>query len=170
MTSCLLPTKISFTWLLRYVHRVCFAWKHSEPLDNKSLLHKVKPLPVRVSFVWTKVIQQQLTVASESYKLDVAWSRLTSVAVVQVGELVPLVVLDEAEEGALDIWSHLDDELLISIQRKARRYKGDVESPTKWCDGVHRLLVVEPKDGVHSSWELWTDWSRGQRELVRFAG
>lgn len=36
----------------------------------------------------------------------------TSVAVVKVGELVPLVVLNEAEQWALDIGPHLDDKLL----------------------------------------------------------
>lgn len=51
---------------------------------------------------------------------------LTSITVVQIGELVPLIVLDEAEEGPLDIGSHLDNELLISIQGEAGRYEGDV--------------------------------------------
>lgn len=58
-------------------------------------------------------------------------SRLTSIAVVKVGKLVPLVVLDEAEEGTLDVRSHLDDELLVPIQRETWRYKGDMECPTK---------------------------------------
>lgn len=40
---------------------------------------------------------------------------LTSIAVVQVGKLVPLVVFDEAEEGSLDIRPHLDDKLLVPI-------------------------------------------------------
>lgn len=56
---------------------------------------------------------------------------LTSVAVIQVGELVPLVVLNEAEERALDIWSHLNDELLSPIQGEAWCYEGDMERPTK---------------------------------------
>ncbi len=76
---------------------------------------------------------------------------LTSVAVVQVGKLVPLVVLDEAEQWPLDIRSHLDDKLLVPVQREAGCYKGDMERPTKRCDGVDRLLVVESKNGVNSS-------------------
>lgn len=92
-------------------------------------------------------------------------SGLTSVAVIQVGKLVPLVVLNEAEEGTLDVGSHLDDELLVPIQREARRYEGDVQRPTERRDGVHRLLVVEAEYGVHSSWELWTDWSRGRTSV-----
>lgn len=56
---------------------------------------------------------------------------LTSITVVQVGKLVPLVVLDKAEEGPLDIWSHLDDKLLIPVQGEAGRYEGDMERPTK---------------------------------------
>lgn len=76
---------------------------------------------------------------------------LTSIAVVQVGKLVPLVVLDKAEEGPLDVRSHLDDELLIPIQREAGRYEGDMERPAKGCDGVDRFLVVESENGVNSS-------------------
>lgn len=78
-------------------------------------------------------------------------TRLTSVTVVQVGKLIPLVVLDEAEEGPLDIGSHLDDELLIPVQGEAGRDEGDVERPTKGRDGVHGLLVVESENCVNSS-------------------
>lgn len=74
----------------------------------------------------------------------------TSVTVVQVGKLVPLVVLDEAEEGSLDIGPHLDDELLSPIQREAGRYEGDVQRPAEGRDGVDRLLVVESENGVDS--------------------
>lgn len=56
---------------------------------------------------------------------------LTSITVVQVGKLVPLVVLDKAEERPLDIRSHLDDKLLIPIQREAGCYEGDMERPAK---------------------------------------
>lgn len=77
--------------------------------------------------------------------------RLTSIAVVQVGKLVPLVVLDKAEEGPLDIGSHLDDKLLVPVQREAGRYERDVESPTERRDGVDRLFVVESENGVNSS-------------------
>ena len=79
---------------------------------------------------------------------------LTSIAVVQVGELVPLVVLDQAEERPLDVRSHLDDELLVPIQREAGRNEGDVERPAERRDGVDRLLVVESENGVDSSREL----------------
>lgn len=53
-------------------------------------------------------------------------SLLTSIAVVEIGKLVPLVVLNKAEKGALDIWSHLDNELMTSIQREAGCYEGDM--------------------------------------------
>lgn len=56
---------------------------------------------------------------------------ITSVTVVQVGKLVPLVVLNKAEEGSLDIRSHLDDELLIPVQGETRRDERDVERATK---------------------------------------
>ena len=85
---------------------------------------------------------------------------LTSIAVVQVGELVPLVVLDEAEEGPLDVGPHLDDELLVPIQGEAGRDEGDVERPAERRDGVDRLLVVESENGVDPPRELRTDWKR----------
>lgn len=81
----------------------------------------------------------------------------TSVAVVQVGELVPLVVLDEAEQRPLDVGPHLDDELLRPVQGEAGRDEGDVQRPAEGRDGVDRLLVVEPEDGVHAPGELRTD-------------
>lgn len=56
---------------------------------------------------------------------------ITSVTVVQVGKLVPLVVLNKAEEGSLDIRSHLDDKLLIPIQGETGRDERDVERATK---------------------------------------
>lgn len=81
----------------------------------------------------------------------------TSVAVIQVGELVPLVVLDEAEQWPLDVGPHLDDELLRPVQGEAGRDEGDVQRPAEGRDGVDRLLVVEPEDGVNASGELRTD-------------
>lgn len=81
----------------------------------------------------------------------------TSVAVVQVGKLVPLVVLDEAEQRPLDVGPHLDDELLCAVQGEAGRDEGDVQRSAEGRDGVDRLLVVEPEDGVHASGELRTD-------------
>lgn len=56
---------------------------------------------------------------------------ITSVTVVQIGELVPFVVLNKAEEGSLDIRSHLDDKLLIPVQRETGRDERDVERAAK---------------------------------------
>lgn len=61
---------------------------------------------------------------------------LTSITVVQVGKLVPLVVLDKAEQRPFDIRPHLDDKLLIPIQREAGCYERDMECPTERRDGV----------------------------------
>jgi len=55
----------------------------------------------------------------------------TSVTVVQVGKLVPFVVLNEAQERTFDVWSHLNDKLLICVQGKAWRDEGDVKCPAE---------------------------------------
>lgn len=84
----------------------------------------------------------------------------TSIAVVQICKLVPLVVLDEAQERPLDVRPHLDDELLNPIQREAGSDEGNMERPAKRRDSVDGLLIVESENGVDSSGELWTDWNR----------
>lgn len=82
---------------------------------------------------------------------------LTSVAVVQVGEFVPLVVLNEAEQRPFNVRPHLEDELLLSVQREAGCDEGDVQCPTERRYRVHRLLIVESENGVNPSGELRTD-------------
>lgn len=69
--------------------------------------------------------------------LNNAVQRITSVTVVQVGELVPFVVLNETQERTFDVWSHLNDKLLISIQGKAWRDEGDVKCPAERRYCVH---------------------------------
>ena len=93
----------------------------------------------------------------------------TSVAVVEVGKLVPLVVLDEAQQGALDVRSHLQDELLGSVQGEAGCDEGHVQCPAERGDGVHTLLIVEAEDGVHAPGELGADWTE-DREPIRPRG
>lgn len=82
----------------------------------------------------------------------------TSVTVVQVGKLVPFVVLNETQERTFDVWSHLNDKLLISIQGKAWCDEGDVKCPAERRYCVHWLLVIKSKNSINSPWELRTDW------------
>lgn len=89
---------------------------------------------------------------------------LTSIAVVQVGELVPLVVLDEAEQWPLDVGPHLDDELLVAVQRETGRDEGHVQRAAERRDGVDRLLVVESENGVDAPGELRADCNERQNK------
>lgn len=56
---------------------------------------------------------------------------LTSVTVIEVGELVPLVVLNQAEECPFHVRSHLNDKWMGTICGEAGSDEGDVESSTK---------------------------------------
>lgn len=117
--------------------------KMKKGIKNKNVLIKVEiiacskyaALPIQ----FPMEPHQELTTAAAFYKRSgkMLWKKtkwcpcLTSITIVQVGKLVPLVVLDKAEEGPLDVRPHLDDKLLIPIQREAGRYEGDMERPTK---------------------------------------
>lgn len=87
----------------------------------------------------------------------------TSVTVVQVGKLVPFVVLNETQERTFDVWSHLNDKLLISIQGKAWCDEGDVKCPAERRYCVNWLLVIKSKNSINSPWELRTDWKKKNR-------
>ena len=64
------------------------------------------------------------------YKKKEALS-LTSVTVVEVGKLVPLVVLNQAEEGSFEVRSHLNDKWMGAICWEAGSDEGDMERATK---------------------------------------
>lgn len=78
----------------------------------------------------------------------------TSVAVIQIGKLLPLVILHKADERAFDIRPHLQNKLVESVSWKTGRDEGHVQRLAERRDGVHRLLVVEAKDGINSSGKL----------------
>ena len=56
---------------------------------------------------------------------------LTSVTVVEVGKLVPLVVLNQAEEGSFEVRSHLNDKWMGAICWEAGSDEGHMERATK---------------------------------------
>lgn len=91
---------------------------------------------------------------------------LTSLRVVKVDKLLPLVMVQETENGALQTGPHLDDKLHVSVDGEAGRDEGGVQRPAEGGQCVHGLPVVEAEDGVDSSGELRADW-RGDRERAR---
>ena len=88
---------------------------------------------------------------------------LTSVRVVEVDKLLPLVPGEETEHSPLQRRAHLDDELDVGVDGVTGRDEGGVQRPTEGGQGVHGLLVVEAEDGVHASGELGADWKQKQR-------
>lgn len=125
------------------------AWKPSHWQDTNGILFKSKS--VICSSAHTRHVYMVLNNAVRC---------LTSVTVVQVGKLVPFVVLNETQERPFDVWSHLNDKLLISVQGKAWCDEGDVQCPTERRYCVHWLLVIKSKNSINSSWELRTDWKK----------
>lgn len=88
----------------------------------------------------------------------------TSVCVVEVDKLLPLVVREQAEDSSAEGGAHLDDKLHLIISGVTRCDKGGVQSATERGQGVHGLLVVESEDGVHPAGELGANCrhSKGQ--------
>lgn len=78
----------------------------------------------------------------------------TSIGVVEVDKLLPVVVREQAEDSTPEGGAHLDDELHLIIGGVTGRDEGGVQSATEGGQGVHGLLVVESEDGVHSTGEL----------------
>lgn len=87
---------------------------------------------------------------------------LTSVGVVKVDELLPLVMAEETENRPAQAGPHLDDELHVSVDGEAGRDEGGVQRPAEGGQRVHGLPVVEAEDGVNSSGELRADWRQRQ--------
>lgn len=83
---------------------------------------------------------------------------LTSVSVVKVDELLPLVMGQQTENGSPQTGPHLDDKLHVSIDGEAGGNEGGVQRPAEGGQRVHGLPVVEAEDGVNSSGELGADW------------
>lgn len=95
----------------------------------------------------------------------------TSLGVVEVDELLPLVVGEQAEDGAAQRRSHLDDELHLVVGGVTGRDEGGVQGAAEGGQGVHGLLVVESKDGVDPPGELRANCrgSRGREDRVCLA-
>ncbi|MEQ2209859.1 hypothetical protein XENOCAPTIV_004906 [Xenoophorus captivus] len=83
---------------------------------------------------------------------------LTSVGVVEIDELLPLVMVQQAENGSPQTGSHLDDKLHIGVNGEAGGDEGSVQGTAEGGQRVHGLAVVEPEDGINSPGELGADW------------
>lgn len=86
------------------------------------------------------------------------WAALTSVGVVKVDKLLPLVMGQQTENSSPQTGPHLDDKLHISVDGKAGSNEGGVQRPAEGGQRVHGLPVVKAEDGVNSSGELGADW------------
>lgn len=83
---------------------------------------------------------------------------LTSVSVVKIDKLLPLVMGQQTENSSPQTGPHLDDKLHISVDGEAGGNEGGVQRPAEGGQRVHGLSVVEAEDGVNSSGELGADW------------
>ena len=87
----------------------------------------------------------------------------TSLGVVEIDKLLPLVVREQAEDGAPEGGAHLDDKLHLVIGGVTGCDEGGVQGAAEGGQGIHGLLVVESEDGVHSAGELGADCKGQQR-------
>lgn len=83
---------------------------------------------------------------------------LTSVSVVKIDKLLPLVMGQQTENSSPQTGPHLDDKLHVSVDGEAGGNEGGVQRPAEGGQRVHGLSVVEAEDGVNSSGELGADW------------
>lgn len=76
---------------------------------------------------------------------------LTSVCVVQKDKLVPVVVVQEGQQGSSDGRPHLQRELTLALGGEAGRDEGDVQGAAEGRQRVDGALVVQAEDGEHAS-------------------
>lgn len=91
-----------------------------------------------------------------------AFPALTSVRVVEIHEPLPLVMVQQTENGSPQTGPHLDDELHVGVNGEAGCDEGGVQGATERGQRVHGLPVVEAEDGVNPSGELGADWWQRQ--------
>lgn len=91
-------------------------------------------------------------------------SPLTSVGVVQEDELVPVVVVEQRQQGSPNRRSQLQRELALPLSGEAGRDEGDVQSAAEGRQRVDRAFVVQAKDGEHAAGVLGTNWGQVTRK------
>lgn len=90
------------------------------------------------------------------------FSSPTSVCVVQEDELVPVVVVEEGQEGPTDRRPELQGELALALGGETRRDEGDVQRAAEGRQRVDRTLVVQAEDGEDTAGVLGADCGRKQ--------
>lgn len=90
------------------------------------------------------------------------FSSPTSVRVVQEDELVPVVVVEEGQEGPTDRRPELQGELALALGGETRRDEGDVQRAAEGRQRVDRTLVVQAEDGEDTAGVLGADCGRKQ--------
>lgn len=83
---------------------------------------------------------------------------LTSVGVIKVDKLLPLIMVQQTENSSSQSGPHLDDKLHVSVDGEAGGNEGGVQRPAEGGQRVHGLPVVEAEDGVDPPGELGADW------------
>lgn len=56
---------------------------------------------------------------------------LTPVGIINVDKFLPLVMVDDADEGILELRAQLKDKLVGCVNGKARRNEADMEGPAE---------------------------------------
>lgn len=90
------------------------------------------------------------------------FSSPTSVRVVQEDELVPVVVVEEGQEGPTDRRPELQGELALALGGETRRDEGDVQRAAEGRQRVDRTLVVQAENGEDTAGVLGADCGRKQ--------
>jgi len=91
---------------------------------------------------------------------------LTPVSIINVDKFLPLVMVDDTDEGILQLGAQLKDKLVGCVNGKAWCNEADVEGPAKGGQHVDSPSFIKPKDGIDSFGELGTDWKRRGEKLM----
>lgn len=72
-------------------------------------------------------------------------------------------MLNDTDEGILELWAELEHELVGGVHGEAGGDEADVEGPAEGREHVHRPPLVKAEDGVDALGELGADCrSRGK--------
>ena len=91
---------------------------------------------------------------------------LTPVSIINVDKFLPLVMVDDTDEGILQLGAQLEDELVGCVNGTAWCNEADVEGPAEGGQHVDSPPFIKPKDGIDSFRELGTDWKRRREKLL----
>lgn len=90
---------------------------------------------------------------------------LTPVSIINVDKFLPLVMVDDTDEGILQLGAQLEDKLVGCVNGKARCNEADMEGPAEGGQHVDSPPLIKPKDGIDSFGELGADWKRRREKI-----